>query len=86
MLWIMSLGNNFQSTLKEGIGLKQFLNYMRGLKRAILAIFQKGLGWPCPVGPALENASILSVMGADEYLERLECKIRKCLFFHVKIF
>ena len=25
-------------------------------------------------------------MGADEYLERLEGKIRKCLFFYVKIF
>ena len=29
---------------------------------------------------------ILSVLGADEYLERLEGKIRKCLFFYVKIF
>ena len=25
-------------------------------------------------------------MGAEEYLERLEGKIRKCLFFYVKIF
>ena len=25
-------------------------------------------------------------MGADEYLERLKGKIRKCLFFYVKIF
>ena len=25
-------------------------------------------------------------MGANEYLERLEGKIRKCLFFYVKIF
>ena len=29
---------------------------------------------------------ILFVLGADEYLERLEGKIRKCLFFYVKIF
>ena len=29
---------------------------------------------------------ILFVFGADEYLERLEGKIRKCLFFYVKIF
>ena len=28
----------------------------------------------------------LFVLGADEYLERLEGKIRKCLFFYVKIF
>ena len=26
------------------------------------------------------------VLGANEYLERLEGKIRKCLFFYVKIF
>ena len=29
---------------------------------------------------------IIFVLGADEYLERLEGKIRKCLFFYVKIF
>ena len=29
---------------------------------------------------------ILFVLCADEYLERLEGKIRKCLFFYVKIF
>ena len=45
---------------------------MHGLKSAILAIFQKGLGWPCPVS-------------ADEYLERLECKIRKCKYWEMKI-
>ena len=25
-------------------------------------------------------------MGADEYIDRLEGKIRKCLFFYVKVF
>ena len=36
---------HFQSTSKEVfIWLKFFLNYMHGLKSAILAIFQKGLG------------------------------------------
>ena len=54
---------------------------MYGLKSVILAIFQKGLGWPCPVSAALKN-----VLGADEYLERLIGKIRKCLFFYVRIF
>ena len=29
---------------------------------------------------------ILLVLGADEYIERLEGKIRNCLFFYVKIF
>ena len=31
-------------------------------------------------------SKILFVLGADDYLERLEGKIRKCLFFYVKIF
>ena len=48
---------HFQSTSKEVIWTKKNLNYMHGLKSAILAIFQKGLGWPCPVSAALKNAS-----------------------------
>ena len=28
---------------------------MQGLKSAILAIFQNGLGWLCPVSAALKN-------------------------------
>jgi hypothetical protein len=34
---------HFQSTSKEVIWPQNFLNYMHGLKSAILAIFQKGL-------------------------------------------
>jgi hypothetical protein len=37
---------------------KNNLNSMHGLKKAILAIFQKSanwLDWPCPVGAALQN-------------------------------
>ena len=30
---------------------------MEGLKSAILAIFQNGLGWLCPVSPAINNPS-----------------------------
>ena len=48
---------HFQITSKEVIWPKKFLNYMHGLKSAILAIFQKGLGWPCTVSAALKNAS-----------------------------
>ena len=59
------------------------------IKSAILAIFQAGLGWPCPVNAALKNASwhlkILFVFGG-EYLERLEGKNRNCLFFYAQIF
>ena len=56
---------------------------MHGLKSAILAIFQIGLGWPCPVSAALKNASYHLkkhfCFGAW-YPERLEGKIRKCSF------
>ena len=37
---------------------KEFLNYMQGLKSAILAIFQRGPGWPCPVSATLKNPSL----------------------------
>ena len=61
---------------------------MHGLKSAILAIFQKGLRWPCHVTAALivHICKIIFVLGADEYLERLKGKIRKYLFFYIKIF
>ena len=44
---------------------------MHGLKSAILAIFQKGLGWLCLVSAALKNTSLhlkkqKKVLGADE--------------------
>ena len=81
---------HFQSTSKQVIWPQKFLNYLHGLKSAILTLFQKGLGWPCPVSGALKTQhsiwKILFVLGADEYLERLEGKIRKCLFFYDKIF
>jgi hypothetical protein len=43
---------------------------MQWLKRAILAIFQNGLAWLCPVSPALNNPSqelkkIFFGLGAD---------------------
>ena len=68
---------------------KKFQIYPR-VKSAILAIFQNGLGWPCPVRLALKNPSQelkkKIVLGADEYIERPEGKIRESLFFCVKIF
>ena len=50
---------------------------MQGLKSAILAIFQNGLGWLCPVSAALKNPSqefknYFFVSGANESIERLE--------------
>ena len=67
-----------------------FLNYMHGLKSAVLEFFQNGLRWPCP-------AVIVSLNNASQHLKysflfrvpmniRLEGIIRKCVLFHVKIF
>merc|ERR1711940_254468 len=53
---------HFQSTSKEVIWPKKILNYMQGLKSAILAIFQKGLGWPCPVKSQLNSERIYEVI------------------------
>ena len=42
---------------------------MQGLKSAILAIFQSGLGWLCPVSIAVNNPSqelnFFFVLGTD---------------------
>jgi hypothetical protein len=60
-------------------------NYMQGLKSAILAIFQTGLGWLCTVSAALKNPSqdfkFFFALGADELLAMLEGKIRVTPFF-----
>ena len=37
---------------------KKFSNSLQGLKSAILAIFQRGPGWPCPVSAALKSPSV----------------------------
>ena len=46
---------------------------MRGLKNAILAIFQNGLEWLCPVNAVLKNPlqefKHSFVLGADKSLE-----------------
>ena len=42
------------------------------------------LGWPSRIPH--RNWKNIFVLSADEYIERLEGKIRECLFFYVKIF
>ena len=42
------------------------------------------LGWPSRIPH--RNRKIIFVLGANEYVERLEGKIRECLFFYVKTF
>jgi hypothetical protein len=55
-------------------------NYMQVLKSAILVIFQKGLGWPCPRIPRWIS-KIIFVFGSYKFPAILEGKIRKGSFF-----
>ena len=81
---------HFNSTSNEVIWHPKISNSMHGSKSAILAIFQTGLGWPCTVSAALKNPSQdfknSFALVADGFLVMLECKIRECLFFYVKMF
>ena len=84
MFWIVTWWH-FRSTSKEVICPPKNLNYMQGLRSAILAIFQKGLGWLSPVSAAPQKVIVaivlLFVLGRYEYLKRLEGKIRDGIFF-----
>ena len=64
------------------------LNYMQGLKSAILAIFQTEMGWNAQlVRPSRiphRISKILFALGAVEFLEMLEGKIRVNPFFKVQ--
>ena len=48
---------HFNSTSNEVIWPKKISHSMHGSKSAILAIFQRGPGWPCNVSAALKNPS-----------------------------
>ena len=66
----------------KSFGPKNFKLHDRS-KSVILAIFHTGSEWPCTVSAALKNPSqdfkILFALGADEFLEMLEGKIRVTL-------
>ena len=67
----------------KSFGSKQF-KLPAGVKSAILAIFQTGPGWPCPVSTAVKNPSldfIFFALDSYEFLAMLEDKNRKGLFF-----
>jgi hypothetical protein len=58
MFWITSLFGILKAIQKKQFGsIFFFLYYMVVLKKAILAVFQTGQRWPCPVSAALKNAS-----------------------------
>ena len=56
ILWIKSNKGTFIMPQRKSLGQKNS-NSMYGSKSAILAIFQKGPGWPCPDSAALKNPS-----------------------------
>ena len=72
---------HLHNTSNEEIWLSTNSNSMKGLKSAILAIFQNGLGWPCTVRRILHRDFVL---GSYESLERLEGKSREGQFFKVQ--
>ena len=47
----------FMALQMKSFDFRKKSNYMQGLKSAILAIFQTGPGWSCPVSTALKNPS-----------------------------
>ena len=46
---------HFHGASKEGIWPQKITNSIQWIKSAILAFFQKGPGWPCPVSAALKK-------------------------------
>ena len=74
--WVISLNGTFIALQMKSFGPKKI--FRMGLDGRAL------LGRPSRIPH--RNWKIIFVLGADEYIERLEGKIRKCLFFYVKIF
>ncbi len=88
--WIKSQNGTFIALQMKSFGPKKIQISSTGKKVPFWQFFR--MGWD---GRALlgrlsriphRNWKILIVLGADEYIERLEGKIRECLFFYVKIF
>ena len=66
---------------------KKILNSMQELKSAILAIFQTGPEWPCPISMALNNPSKdfkKKFLFCFEFLAMLEGKFRSSPFLGVQ--
>ena len=87
--WIKSQIGTFIALQKNLFGPKKFQISSTAKKVPFWQFFR--MGWD---GRALldqpsriphRNWKIVFVLGADEYIERLEGKIRECLFFYVKI-
>ena len=88
--WIKSQNGTFIALQMKSFGPKKFQISSMGKKVPFWQFFRMGwdgralLGQPSRIPH--RNWKIIFVLGADEYIERLEGKIRECLFFYVKIF
>ena len=88
--WIKSQNGTFIALQMKSFGPKNFQISSTGKKVPFWQFFRMGwdgralLGQPSRIPH--RNWKIIFVLGAYEYLERQEDKIRKCLFFYVKIF
>ena len=87
--WIKSQNGTFIALQMKSFGSEKFQISSTGKKVPLWQFFR--MGW---VGHALlgrpsripqRNWKILFVLDAAEYIERLEGKVRECLFFYVKI-
>ena len=88
--WIKSQNGTFIALQMKSFGPKKFQISSTGKKVPFWLFFRVGwdgsalLGQPSRISQ--RNWKNIFALGADEYLERLESKIRKRLFFYVKIF
>ena len=60
-----------------------FENFVKSMQRSLLEL--KVIPSFCFAFNFADDVTAF-VLGADEYLERVEGQIRKCLFFYIKIF
>ena len=85
-----SQNGTFVALQMKSFGPKKFQISSTGKKVPFWQFFRMGwdgrarLGRPSKIPH--RNRKIIVVWGADEYIERLEGKIREYLFFYVKIF
>ena len=85
--WIKSLNGTFIALQIKSFGPKKIQISSTGKKVPFWQFFRMGWDGRTLLGrPSRRNRKIILVLGADEYIEKLEGKIRECLFFYVKIF
>ena len=88
--WIKSQNDTFIGLQMKWFGPRKIQISSKGKKVPFWQFFRMGLdGRALLVRPSripYRNRKIIFVLSVDEYIERLEGKIKECLFFYVKIF